>query len=213
MLDPAASPASAFTLRQGEVLAHALAMLVEGGEKALTTAALARAASCSKESLYKWFGDRKGLLEAVVSYQAAKVRTPQPDARGVSRAGLAEALATFAGDLLAVLASDVSLALNRLAIGQAGGSDAALGRIVLERGRRTIERRALSLLEQGRRERILVFDDAQEAYRTLYGLIVRDSHVRLLLGDGENRPDNQLDERSVGVAIDQFFRLFGREGI
>ena len=45
------------TERQGAVLEQALRLLVDGGEKALTTAGVARAASCSKESLYKWFGE------------------------------------------------------------------------------------------------------------------------------------------------------------
>ncbi|MBW8282891.1 MAG: TetR family transcriptional regulator, partial [Rhizobium sp.] len=45
-----------FSPRQSAVLAEALRLLVEGGDKALTTAGLARAANCSKESLYKWFG-------------------------------------------------------------------------------------------------------------------------------------------------------------
>ena len=50
-----------FSPRQNAVLEQALRLLVDGGEKALTTSGLARAASCSKESLYKWFGDRDGL--------------------------------------------------------------------------------------------------------------------------------------------------------
>ena len=67
------SQASEFTPRQNAVLAEALRLLVEGGDKAVTTAGLARAANCSKESLYKWFGDRDGLLTATVQWQAAKV--------------------------------------------------------------------------------------------------------------------------------------------
>ena len=35
--------------------------------------AVARRASCSKETLYKWFGDRDGLLTATVQWQASKV--------------------------------------------------------------------------------------------------------------------------------------------
>ena len=65
---------AAFSARQNEVLEVALKLLVEGGDKALTTAALARAANCSKESLYKWFGDRDGLLAAIVTHQASRVR-------------------------------------------------------------------------------------------------------------------------------------------
>ena len=39
-----------------------LDLLAEGGD-ALTMSAVARRASCSKETLYKWFGDRDGLLD------------------------------------------------------------------------------------------------------------------------------------------------------
>ncbi len=55
-----------FSPRQNAVLDSALRLLVDGGEKALTTAGVARAANCSKESLYKWFGDRDGILSAMI---------------------------------------------------------------------------------------------------------------------------------------------------
>ena len=61
------------TPRQHEVLENALELLVSGGEKALTTANIARASNCSKESLYKWFGDRDGLLAAMMAFQGSKV--------------------------------------------------------------------------------------------------------------------------------------------
>src|SRR5690554_7812818 len=67
-----------FTPRQQVVLTAALDLLVEGGD-ALTMTAVARRASCSKETLYKWFGDRDGLLTATVQWQAAKVRVPHVD--------------------------------------------------------------------------------------------------------------------------------------
>ena len=67
-----------FTPRQQAVLTAALDLLVEGGDR-LTMTAVARRASCSKETLYKWFGDRDGLLTATVQWQAAKVRVPVVD--------------------------------------------------------------------------------------------------------------------------------------
>ena len=64
-------PASdTFTPRQQAVLTAALDLLVEAGD-GLTMTAVARRASCSKETLYKWFGDRDGLLTATVQWQAA----------------------------------------------------------------------------------------------------------------------------------------------
>ena len=62
----------ALTARQKDVLDAALALMVEQGDQ-LTMTAVARRASCSKETLYKWFGDRDGLLTATVQWQASKV--------------------------------------------------------------------------------------------------------------------------------------------
>ncbi len=74
-LRPDTADTPQFSPRQIAVLDQALRLLVEGGDKALTTSGLARAANCSKESLYKWFGDREGLLAAMIAHQASKVRT------------------------------------------------------------------------------------------------------------------------------------------
>ena len=72
------SHAETWTPRQGEVLEAALGLLVVGGDK-LTMNGVARKAHCSKETLYKWFGDRDGLLVATVQWQAAKVGVPRLD--------------------------------------------------------------------------------------------------------------------------------------
>lgn len=199
-----------FTPRQNAVLERALALLVEGGDRALTTARIARAASCSKESLYKWFGDRDGLLAAVIAYQASKVRAPGSGQLPQTAADFREQLIAFASDLLSVLSGDVSLALNRLAIGQASGEDAKLGRLVLERGRKVIGLQAGKLLETGRRRDFIAFDDGEAAFRTLYGLIIRDFHVRLLLGDVLDARERDF-EAQARSAIDQFFQLYGTE--
>ena len=35
---------------------------------------------------------------------------------------------------------------------------------------------------------LLKFDDAEDAYQVLYGLALRDVHIRLLLGETASRP-------------------------
>lgn len=201
---------NAFTPRQNAVLEEALRLLVDGGEKALTTSGVARAANCSKESLYKWFGDRDGLLSAMISYQASKVRTYERDGERLTSASLREHLALFGRDLLEVLAGDVSLALNRLAIGQTSREGGKLGNLLLERGRGQIDRRARALIDAGRRAGLLRFDDGEEAYRTLYGLIVSDLHVRLLLGE---RPAKKDFEPRAEKAVHAFMQLFGSDRV
>lgn len=199
-----------FTPRQSAVLAEALRLLVEGGDKALTTAGLARAANCSKESLYKWFGDRDGLLSAMISYQASKVRTVERAGERLTAPSLTEHLEVFAHDLLEVLAGDVSLALNRLAIGQTNRDGSKLGTLLLERGRRQIDRRARALLDAGQRDGLLRFSDGEDAYRTLYGLIVSDMHVRMLLGD---KPQTKSFAARAEKAVNAFLILHGTEKV
>ncbi|ASY69445.1 TetR/AcrR family transcriptional regulator [Sinorhizobium fredii] len=206
-----AGAGSGLTERQGAVLEQALRLLVDGGEKALTTAGVARAASCSKESLYKWFGDRDGLLSAMIAFQASKVRTLGVSAEALDEASLRAHLVAFAKDLLDVLAGDVSLALNRLAIGQASREGSKLGRLLEERGRRQIGRRAGALLEAGRKAGLLAFGDAEEAYGALYGLVVSDWHLRMLLGDDPSGLKKNFGRRAER-AVDAFLVLHGRKG-
>ena len=201
---------SEFSPRQSAVLAEALRLLVEGGDKAVTTAGLARAANCSNESLYKWFGDRDGLLSAMISYQASKVRTFERPGERLTAASLRDHLDTFARDLLDVLAGDVSLALNRLAIGQSSRDGSKLGTLLLERGRRQIDRRARALLDAGQRDGLLRFTDGEDAYRTLYGLIVSDLHVRMLLGEAP-QPSN-FGSRAE-KAVQAFLTLYGTDRV
>lgn len=196
-----------WTPRQQQVLTAALELLVEGGDS-LTMTAVARRASCSKETLYKWFGDRDGLLTATVQWQAAKVRMPALDRSRLDAATLRASVEQFARDLLGVLVGDVSITLNRLAVSHAQAEKTGLGQIVLENGPLAIRRRLKPILEAGRDARLLRFDSSEDAYRTFYGLVVRDVQIRLLLGDETLRKTNI--EADAKAATEQFFALYGR---
>jgi AcrR family transcriptional regulator len=153
------------TERQKEVLDAALALLVERGE-APTMNAVADRASCSKETLYKWFGGRDGLLTATVQRQAAKVRAAPVPPEGLDAGRLQASLEDFARDWLLTISGDASVALNRLAVGEAGIEGRALGRIVLEHGPTAMRGRLQPLLEAGRAAGLLAFADPGEAFRT-----------------------------------------------
>jgi AcrR family transcriptional regulator len=197
-----------FTPRQQDVLTAALDLLVENGD-GLTMTAVARRASCSKETLYKWFGDRDGLLTATVQWQAAKVRMPAIDKKRLDAQSLRNSVEQFGRDLLAVLAGDISVTLNRLAITHAGAEKKGLGSIVLENGLLAIRLRLKPILEAGRDARLLRFDNSEEAFRTFFGLVVRDAQIRLLLGDELNFAHKDIEVQAK-AATDQFFALYGR---
>jgi AcrR family transcriptional regulator len=197
---------SEFSPRQREVLDAVLGLLLEGRD-ALTMAAVARRASCSKETLYKWFGDRDGLLTATVRWQASKVRAGNWDRQRLDADQLSESLEAFAANWLTVISSKTSIALNRVAIADAGTGRSDLGRIVLANGRFAIGERLKPLLEAARDAGLIAFDDTEIAFRTFFGLVGRDVQVRLLLGDALRltRPEIAAD---AARATRQFLALF-----
>ncbi|MHC3940587.1 hypothetical protein ACI0FR_01899 [Paenochrobactrum sp. BZR 201-1] len=194
--------------RQNDVLEQALRLLVEGGDRALTTSGIARAANCSKESLYKWFGDRDGLLTEMVRWQASKVRVVPVAREKLDAEALFSTLEHFARDWLLVLSGETSIALNRLAVSHAGSGKSALGRIVVANGPAAMAARLKPVLTMGQEAGLLSFDDADEAFRTFFGLVVRDIQIRLLLGD-ERKLDDAEVIRDARRATRQFFALYG----
>jgi hypothetical protein len=104
----------------------------------------------------------------------------------------------------------VSVTLNRLAMSHAGEEKPDLGKIVLENGRLEMGRRLKPVLEAGRDARLIRFDSSEEAFRTFFGLVVRDVQIRLLLGDELKLSPVDI-ERDARRATEQFLSLYRRE--
>ena len=194
------------TSRQQAVLDAVLALMVEKGGD-LTMTAVARRASCSKESLYKWFGDRDGLLTATVRWQASKVRAGNYDRTKLDALALRDSLIRFAANWLSVISSPTSIALNRVAVAEAGSGSGKLGEIMLANGRFAIGDRLKPVLDAGRDAGLIAFDDTETAFRTFLGLVGRDVQIRLLLGDALPLSPAGI-EQDAAQATDQFLTLF-----
>ena len=196
----------ALTERQQAVLDAALSVMVEEGD-ALTMTSVSRRASCSKETLYKWFGDRDGLLTATVRWQASKVHAPQMDGP-LTLKSLSGTLEQFARDWLTVISSPSSIALNRLAVSHAGSGKTNLGQIVLKNGRLAMGLRLEPVLNAARDAGHLNFENVEEAFRTFFGLVLRDYQIRLLLGDDIKLAAPQI-ALEAEAATRQFIALYG----
>lgn len=197
----------ALTARQQAVLDAVLSLMVEKGS-GLTMTAVARRASCSKETLYKWFGDRDGLLTATVQWQASKVRAGNYARQKLDAGTLRESLKGFAANWLEVISSPTSIALNRIGISQAASRDGNLGSIVLANGRFAIGERLKPVLDAGREAGLLAFDDTETAFRTFFGLAGRDVQIRLLLGDTLTLSRAEI-ATDAERATEQFLTLYG----
>ena len=70
---------------RARIVAAAAALIARGGEDAATTRAVAAAAHVQAPTIYRLFGDKRGLLDAVAEYQMAAymaekaARAPHPD--------------------------------------------------------------------------------------------------------------------------------------
>jgi AcrR family transcriptional regulator len=213
MLDAASSPAVRRSTvpgpqaapeppeRRGAVLAAVLELMVRAGP-GFSMADVARAASCSKETLYKWFGDREGLLTATVQWQAAKVRMPVLPDGPLDRASLHRALAEFAASWIGVITGEPSIALNRMAVGEAG----SIGRILLDNGPRAMQQRLAPLFEAGRRAGLIILADDGAAFSLFYGLAIADLQLGCLLGDSWRPPPDWIARRAQAAAS-QFLTL------
>jgi AcrR family transcriptional regulator len=196
-----------FSPRQREVLDAVLALMVEEGD-GFSMAAVCRRASCSKETLYNWFGDRDGLLAATVQWQASKVKLPTLDRSNLDAASLKAGLTDFAESWVSVLTGELSIALNSLAVAHASSARSRLGKSVLDNGRFAIGRRVKPVLEMAREAGLLSFEDTEEAFGTFFGLVVRDIQIRVLLGD-RPLPTKNAIRTGAERAAQQFLTLYG----
>ncbi|MDJ0931201.1 MAG: TetR/AcrR family transcriptional regulator C-terminal domain-containing protein [Breoghania sp.] len=81
---------------------------------------------------------------------------------------------------------------------------------MVERSKHSVTARGRALLVAGPRQRHLEFPDAVAAYSTFYGLIMRDVHVRLLLGDALEQGEEDFAVQAK-TAVNRFYRLYGTE--
>lgn len=195
------------SVRQREVLEAVLDLMVEKGD-GFSMAAVCRRASCSKETLYNWFGDRDGLLTATVQWQAAKVKMPGLDGGDLTSTKFREALKSFAVSWLAVITSDVSAALNRLAVSHAGSGKSRLGDIVREEGPLAMRERLKRIFELGAARGLIAYDNIDLAIRSFFGLVVADWQIRKLLGETA-RPSEKGIQTIAARAVDEFLTLYG----
>lgn len=156
--------------------------------------AVAAQAHCSKGSLYAWYGDRDGLLLALIERNADRA------AEGVIQALVDDGessvvLERFAIGLLEMLTGPVSVSLNRAAM-----SSPELAEKLLTSGRYKVGPLVEEYLRTLHRSGRLWVPDAPAAFRLLYGLVVQDSQITVLLGRPAPMPAQLRRQARRGVA-------------
>ena len=196
-------PASKRAPRRAALLDAAQAAFVDLGYHQATMGEIARRGQASKETLYAWFGSKQALAVAVIERDAdrsarrlaAALESADPDAQAARAA-----LTSYAAALLGLLTSPSSVALNRAAM-----TSPELAEVLLRAGRHRIGpvvRAYLALLHDAG---AINAPDGEAAFTTLYGLVVRDTQIRVLLG--EPPPTKRALAARADKAVTQFLRL------
>ncbi len=183
--------------RRAAVLDAAYAELVERGYAGTTMLAVARRAGVSKETLYNWFGDKRGLFAALIRRQSELANAQMADALDGDLPPR-ETLSAFAANLLRLLLGDASIAINRAAI-----VAPELAEVLLAQGRHTTGPLVAGYLAGLAARGDIAISDPESAFQLLYGLVVADTQIRALLGE---LPPADLEERARR-AVDRFLVL------
>ncbi len=193
---PAKMPAG----RRDDVLDAALELLAAGGLQAVTTTALARVARCSKDTLYVLFENRDAILAALVMRQASQLNTALRESS--NEGSPRDRLTLICTQLLKLLTSPASLAINRAALGDSSGD---LSRILISAGKERSAPKIMAAIEMLNIKGVINTPDPLDAYRTLYGLLIGDRQILAL----HNAYDPAEDAETIaGRAVERLIKLY-----
>ena len=196
-------PAGSSAAHRVVILDATFELLVERGYQGTTMAAVAERAGSSKETLYAWFGSKQGLFSALIRRQAeAPNRAVAAALDDQGDGDPAATLTAFATNLLRLLLGERSVAINRAALTEPAGE---LAVVLLAEGRhRTgpIVEAYLARLAAADRLRI---DDPADAFQLLYGLVIQDLQIRVLLG--EPPPPPEALAARARTAVERFLTI------
>ncbi|UYV37923.1 TetR/AcrR family transcriptional regulator [Rhodobacteraceae bacterium D3-12] len=199
--------------RAEEIEAAAYAVLEAKGYAGLSMLAVARAAKASNETLYRWYGDKLGLFEALIARNTEVVEEALE--RGRDADALLE-LERLGPVLLGMVLGPRAVALNRAAAADDSGKlGRALGRI----GRETvgpwvvgIMARAIAAGQLGGGSSSAgaqdsAQDSAEEMAEVWFALLIGDTQVRRVTG-AMDAPDEDWIAARAEAALGRLRRVF-----
>jgi AcrR family transcriptional regulator len=189
------SPLEALEPRRRCILEAAYGVLLERGYAGANTLEIARRARVSKRELYAEFGNKSGLLRALITATAGRMRVPLEVDRVADRAALRSVLERYGITALTELTRAPVLALNRLAIAEAGRSN-EMGRILEQDGREPNRNALIALLAKAKTAGVLGRGEPDLMAGQFFSLLMGDLMTRLLLGVIEPPDPKEISRRA-----------------
>ena len=192
------------TIRQQEIEAAAYKLLEAKGHGGTSMLGIAKQAQASNETLYKWYGDKQGLFQALVTRNAEEVKHHLEAELGSDRDALS-ILGTLGPKLLTLLTGDRAVALNRAA---AADSTGELGETLSRAGREAVFPLLEQVMVRARRDGQLRFDEAGAAVGLYLDLLIGDQQIRRVIGRLP-QPSPEARETRSRRAVEHLRQLMG----
>lgn len=191
--------------RRREILEAAGQEFVQKGFQAATTAAIATRARASKRDLYRLFGSKEGILEALITERSAPMTVFASLGPGAGLPEFLAALADFGRRFLPDFLDGPKTALYRTAIAEAPRST-KLSEAVMASGAGPVRAAFGAFMSEAVKAGIVAAGDAELVAMSFMDVLIGGWHLRLLMGT-QPPPDTEAIERQVGRAVEVVRRL------
>jgi AcrR family transcriptional regulator len=192
--------------RRRAILGAAFDVLMEQGYAGASTLEIATRAKVSKRELYAEFGNKAGILQALITATATRMQAPLALAEATNRSSLATILNRYGVTALTELTNPAVVAINRLAVAEAGGKS-ELGRILDRSGREPTHMALLQWFARAQSAGLLGDGDPNRISGQFFSLLFGDIPVRLMMGVIAP-PDATEIRRRADAAADAVLRLY-----
>lgn len=191
--------------RRARIERAAYAVLAEVGYNSASLLTIAKSASASNETLYKWYGNKQGLFRALVKSNAREAEEMLKAALAAGSDPL-DTLAALGPPLLTLVTGERAIMLNRAAAGDVSDT-ATLGQSIAEAGRETIRPLLVDLLSRAQTDGLIACDSPEQAAQTYFHLLIGDLQIRRVIGVRATLSDEEIEQRSR-TAFALFERLY-----
>ena len=175
-------------------------LLADKGYGGTSMLSIAKAAKASNETLYRWYGDKRGLFEAMVRDNARAIRVKLEQAL-VDQDDPMTTLEQIAPQLLGMLLDDRAISLNRAAASDPSGE---LGAAISAGGREEIVPLLTAVIERLE----ISSTDGLAGSDLLVTLLIGDLQIKRAIG-AMPKPDAAFVQTRAAQALISFKRLTG----
>ncbi len=180
--------------RRRQVLEAAAKVFFEKGYERATTLDIATEAKVSKRLLYELFGNKQGILEALVKTGTQRMRQPIDIPLPDSADAFYETLKRFGSVFLGELLSEKNIAMTRLAIADASSSGTVAKELAAS-GSGPVLAATEKLFRHAKEKGYADFDDPVLINSIFFNVLIGDVRIKLLMGAQIKSLENVIEDR------------------